>query len=59
MKYFKCDYCKKDLIGECYIQLKGISGLSGILLPERFHEHDFCSVNCFWNWVSENRPIKK
>jgi hypothetical protein len=46
-----CDYCGKGCSHDPQVQLKGVSGASGILLPEPFMEKDFCSPKCFWEWA--------
>lgn len=61
MKAFICDCCKKTFYSrDTHVELKGIIGTSGgILLPERFHEKDFCNPECFWEWVEKFKPVKK
>lgn len=59
MRLFRCDNdgCEKLQNGEPAVSLNGVTGTSGgILLPEQFHKKDFCSVECFWVWVSKYRP---
>ena len=59
MKYFDCDNCKKTTTGDPDIWLNGITGTSGgILLPSRFIEKHFCSVDCFWEWIDKFHPKK-
>ena len=59
MKYYECDYCGAKT-KESIVQVKGAVGSSGgILLPEKFHEKDFCYPGCFWQWVDEHHPEKK
>ena len=55
-----CDRDRKDMEHDFHISLKGITGTSGgILLPEQFHEKDFCSSDCFWDWVEKYNPRKQ
>jgi hypothetical protein len=52
MKYYECDWCKKKIIEDKMVTLKGAVGLSGgILLPERLQEKHFCDPKCFWEWI--------
>lgn len=57
MKFYRCNFCEKE-INEALVVLNGIVGISGgILLPERFHQKHFCSPICFWDWVSKYKPV--
>lgn len=59
MKVIKCDECKtemhENLADKEYIHLQGFKGrgTSGLLLPERFTSVDFCSRECFIQWVNK------
>lgn len=55
MKYFVCDECLDEKTGELQIHLKGYfpTGRAGILLPESFKELDFCSHDCFVEYMRE------
>ena len=57
MKFYRCDFCEKE-INEALVVLNGIVGISGgILLPERFHKKHFCSTICFEDWVLKYIPV--
>lgn len=56
MKFFKCDFCEVQMYGHNpYATIKGYKPTKrgGILLPEEFHEHDFCSHQCIVKWMTE------
>ncbi len=63
MTYHKCDRkgCGKESTTPLQISLRGYypQKAGGILLPENFLEHDFCSHECFveWmRWAMKNEP---
>lgn len=55
MRIILCDYCKQQVHGDHPISLRGVcESRGGILLPEQFHQRDFCSKGCLANWTGEN-----
>lgn len=54
MKYYKCDKCGNERLGELEIELNGYSRPQdgGILLPGGRQKH-FCSIKCFLTWMKE------
>jgi len=53
MRGYWCDNCGKFETGDPTIELKGVAGNAGILLPEKYHTKHFCKVLCFWKWIDE------
>ena len=50
-KSYICDNCGKQAMYEAPVQLNGVAGASGILLPESCMHKDFCDSKCFWMWA--------
>lgn len=69
MKVVRCDQCRTEVHEtEPPVYLHGVSSVKGgLLLPDRFHNHDFCSPKCFWRWtavqlavmVGHDNPLEK
>lgn len=51
-----CDQCLVPINGNPPIHTRGLPRKSGILLPDQFVEHDFCSAACFWQFVVAQMP---
>jgi hypothetical protein len=57
MVTYKCDNCGKETTSKPEVWLHGVTGKSGgILLPEKHHDRNFCSPDCFWIWAEKFTP---
>lgn len=59
MKETKCDSCGVNINRDKRIKVKGLTGRSGILLPNRLHVKHFCDTGCLVRWMEQNDIIAK
>lgn len=53
-RYIKCYQCGRFSSEDHSVNLKGVSNYKGdILLPSNLMQKDFCSKQCFWEYVKE------
>jgi hypothetical protein len=63
LRFYQCDYCKKEVPGKAPVILKGylrkFDGCILLLLPDQFHEKHFCKRDCFRDWMKEDFQHEK